>query len=443
MLLVALATSTLAADPPCYGHTHEDRVDSEHFWVEWEPEVLTPEQAEDISEYAEESRDVFLSMGWPLTDAVTAYSVVSISGTGFGGFAQTLTCDDSQVPRYELYVGEYRDDAARNVTAHELGHGAQYAFMGNYLDSVTSWAWWMEGTATWLALQVDGDIDRYANDAADYLAEPHLALHHGVAAYISGEAGDHMYGTAWLARFIEHEHGADAILDIWEAGAPSTGEVIAFPQVVDAAGLDFASLWPKYLAVTTTVDSEDADAFSATPPRVASVVELPAAGVVEEEGAPQGYGFAVVHIDAEAGRGRKSLAITFDGDPGVDWHVVLVRADGQGVGAAVLDYVVIPVVAGHGDGWLSDFDGSDHGFLVASPAVVDEEPRGFSWHAQLDRPEDPMPGTVVLREREAKGCVTGSGGPSWLWTAVLWLGARRVRPARVRGPRSRTASSRD
>ncbi|MCP4806939.1 MAG: hypothetical protein GY884_16460, partial [Proteobacteria bacterium] len=118
--LVSLA---LAADEPCEGHTFDQRVDSEHFWVEWEGDTLSVEQATAIADYAEDAREVFLELGWPLTDEPIVYAVrPTDTTTGIGGLAQTVSCDDVLVPHIELYLGEYSEGSARNVAAHELGH---------------------------------------------------------------------------------------------------------------------------------------------------------------------------------------------------------------------------------------------------------------------------------------------------------------------------------
>jgi MYXO-CTERM domain-containing protein len=424
-----------AAEEPCYGHAWDDRVDSDHFWVEWEPDAITEEQAVDIASYAEAARTVYVDeLEWQLTERAVLYSVSDTDGPGIGGITQTLPCAGEQVPRIELFMGTYLDTTARNIAAHELAHGSQYAYMGQYLDSVASWVWWMEGVATWMATQADGNVDDWAEVSLGYLDNPHLALHHGVGGYLVQEQSHHMYGTAVLARYMEDVWGGtDTVRATWEWGAASSGEEIWFPDAVVGAGLDFDPFWTRWLATATVADLGWGDVLERGARPVRVVTRLPSSGAPAEERWPQGLGMNVVQFDREGGEDGKSLEVTFEGDPTPRWHVVLVRTEGAQPGSRVLDYVPLEVdEQGRASGWMSDFDGDVDGFLVVSPEAWTEEGFDYAWTAELARGRGPMEGTVVLVETPGGGCgcATGSTGGGWEGLVLMALAAvLRRRPS--------------
>ncbi len=430
-MVLWMSTLALAADEPCTGHVFDQRVDSEHFWVEWEDDLLTVEQGQAIAAYAEQARTVFVDeLGWPMTDESIVYAVRASEGSGIGGLAQTETCDGVPVPQIELFLGEYSDSRALNVAAHELGHAAEYGYMGAYLDSVDSWLWWMEGTATWLAAQVDGDQASWAWDVDQYLAYPHLGLHQGLSAFLYPERSNHMYGTAVLASYLaEHHGGADVVRDTWAWAGPQSGEDLYFPDALTAVGLDFEVVWAEWAARLPTVDLAWGAAAERGAATVASIAELPASGAPELEVQPGGLGFNLVAFEAGAGGRDQALEVSFDGDASVSWTVVLVRVVETAPGSPVLEYVPLSVDAsGHAQGWLSDFHRDAWGFLVVSPHAEDRDERAWSWDAASIDDPGPMGDTVVLStEPEGCGCAARPGVAWAGWWAVLGLGWRRRR----------------
>ncbi len=417
--MLLLIPSLFAADEPCTGHVFDQRVSSEHFWVEWEDDLLSEDQAHSIAGYAEQAREVYLDLGWPLTDEAIVYAVHPTESSGIGGLAQTENCDGVSVPQIELFLGKYSEERALNVTAHELGHAAEYGYMGDYLDSVQSWLWWMEGTATWLAAQVDGNREAWAADAAAYLRHPEIGLHQGLPAYLVPDRSNHMYGTAILASYLEeHGGGPDTIREMWAYGGPLSGEPVAFQDAVEAVGLDFESLWSEWLARTTVVDLDWGEALDAGAARLEVVSELPETGGPSADLEPEGLGFNVVVFSSGTGGRNEALEVTFEGDPEVDWTVVLVRAFDTWPGSPVLEYVPLDVDAGQGDGWLSSFDRGSWGYLLASPHGTDLDPHPWSWSAQIIDDPGPMDGTVVLAE-QIGGCACGSRNDLAPWSIVL------------------------
>ena len=437
-MLSVLLSAAIAAPEPCTGHVFDQRVSSDHFWVEWEGDLLTRDQAEAIAGYAEQAREVYLELGWPLTDEAIVYAVLPAEGSGMGGLAQTGTCEGEIVPEIELYLGEYSEERALNLTAHELGHGAEYGYMGDYLDSVQSWLWWMEGTATWLAAQVDGDEASWAYDAEAYLRHPELGLHQDLTAFLYADRSNHMYGTAILASFLEERAGgSDTVRETWAFGGPRTGEAIYFPEAIESVGLDFDALWAEWLARSTQVAQAWGGAVDHGAARLAIVGELPAAGSPDFEQEPQGLGFNVVAFSNGLGGRSEALEVTFEGDPEVDWTVVLVRAFDTWPGSPVLEYVSLEVQDGQGEGWLSGFDRSSWAFLVVSPHAPDLAGHAWSWSA--DAVDDPgaMEGTVVLAEGP-EGCGCAASSPRGLSFGLWVLLGGLVPTTRARRPAARS-----
>lgn len=430
-LLLALLPTALAADEPCDGHAFDQRVSSENFWVEWEDDTLTEAQAHALAQYAEEARTVFVDeLGWPLTDRPIVYAVHPSPTEGFSGLAQTSVCDDGTiVPNIELWVGEYTEERARHLAAHELGHAAQYGYMGAYLDSVTSWLWWMEGTATWLATHVDGRVDFVADEVQLYLDNPHIGLHQGLTAHADATRAEHLYGTAVIAHFLEtHVGGPDTVRDIWAQGGPLSGERIALPDVAKAAGLDFEAVWAEWLARATVADLDWGVELDRGAAILELVDDLPAQGGVDDELGPEGYGFAVVEFSRSTAGRNRALEVRFEGDPEVDWSVVLVRTNGSSPPGIVWSYVPLEVVDGVAEGWLSDFDGA-RAYLVASPLDLELVPHAFSWSADTIRDPGPMEATVVLAEPTG-GCGCSASGAGFAGLAVLPLLVVRRRSTR-------------
>lgn len=414
-MILLMALTALAAEEPCYGHAAGNRVDSEHFWVEWDGDVITQAQAEDIAAYAEQARAVYADeLGWPITERAIVYEVIAQGDTGIGGLAQTRFCTGEPVPNIELYVGEYTDERAFNVTAHELGHAAEYGYMGNYIDGVISWLWFMEGTATWLAFEVDDNDRMLRDDVSGYLDHPELALHHGIEGFLQGDKQRHMYGTSFLAGHITEVYGATALRDLWEAGGEDTGTLLYFPDVAESAGLPFDTLWPRFMAAAAVGDTR----WGRLPDGAVSISATPGDSGEESDDdlAPQGLGMNVVSFGP--GKANKALQIIFDGDPDVDWWVVLARAQGT----TLLDYVPLAVEDGHAEGWLSEHTRHTEAYLVVSPVAADGTPHGYAWESAWIPDEGPMDAAVPLAEPETLGaCGCAHGGASPLWLALLPL----------------------
>ncbi|HWB77661.1 MAG TPA: hypothetical protein VG755_21995 [Nannocystaceae bacterium] len=381
-MLLPFAALVLAIPEPCYGLAGPSEIEGEHVWVEY-PAGVSMTQAMAVTVAADTAWSIYADdLGWtepPQPIAVRA----DLTNDMAAGQCVTMECEGVDVPLCHVYGPAFQGGYAAQTTAHEIGHAFQYALMGSYLDSLTSWAWWMEGTATWIEHFYEPD-PRVWNRVDDYVANPQWTLMNDFADLFAGERGDHMYGTAVLAFFLEQYYGGpDTVRQTWEWGASHSGEKILFRDAIEGIGLSFAEVWPHYLARITVLDLEGGENV-ATIPTHTVINALPGAGAPPEASRPEGLGFGVVHIPAELGMPNVDLRVQVDGDPTVPWHAVIARTDGTVPGSAVIDYVVATWDdAGHGELLLPGFDGTADAFLALSPESIEHTPFDYSISAEL------------------------------------------------------------
>lgn len=425
LIALVLSRAVAAAGPsPCEALQAPERsLAGEHFWIEWDAAVGDPVIAQQTLDWAEEARQTYIDLGWPFTDR-TILIRLTASDAGSGGLATTSQCPDGAIVPLLTLFATTPGDPGRNITMHEVGHAAEYGYMGAYLDAVTSWPWWLEGTAVWLATKSDGDHDEWADDAENYLEAPYLGLHQTPFAYTDPVASRFLYGTGLIVQHLENEAGADAVRETWAYGATVTGTPIAFPDAIEAAGLDWPAFWHGFMASVTVLDDPRADLFFAGPWIEERVNALPAAGAPGPKTRPAGLGLGLIQFKRSAGAPDHDLVVTFDGDPAVPWMAVLVRTTGQAPGGQVVDVVPMDVDSdGHGEVALRDFDGSADGWLVVSPQDTTLEPRDYAWSAELRGP--PEPG-----EPKGCGCASAPRDATGL-LALVGLGFARRRAYRA------------
>ena len=395
MLFIPLVSSevALAADEPCYGHSATNRVSTDQFWVEWDGTFLDESKATIIAEAAEHAADAYRELGWSFTTEPVVIAVTQQGSFGTSGLTRTSDCSAVPVPRIDLTIGQFDEGVVVDVTSHEVGHIAEYAYMGAYDDAVDSWLWWMESTATWLTPHADGLWTGWGDTANDYLNHPDLGLHHGLEGFLDPEISAHMYGSTYVTETLAEYAGDDAVLATWEYGGTVSGTPIFFPDAVNGAGVDFNAYWDWHLASLPTRDIER-NAYVRETAIEATAGALPDDGT----GAPEGLGAQVVRFPSTVGDKKSQLDVTFDGDPAVPWHVVLVRTTGE----AIVDYVSLPVTDGHAEGHISGFYRVD-GWLVVSPESMDLTPHTYTWSAELAKDEGPMDGLIALSEAPDPG----------------------------------------
>jgi len=416
-VFVGLFSSAFAQEI-CEEPDKSNFLDGEHFWIQWDEDVGTEESASEFLTYAEEARSFYIDeLDWPFTDQSILMTVESTSFSG--GLAQTLACGDNIVPSITLYATAVGKPGLI-TTKHEVAHAAQYAYMGDYLSSVNSWTWWMEGCASWMATHASDDASDWAVDVSAYLERPWLPLHQTVAAYIDDDRVGHMYGTAVLAQFIEDNYGIDTVRQTWEVGAAYSGETIDFRDIITELGIDWEDFWRQYMATMTVVDVTHADTLASGLPAEREVTSFPASGNPAEHSRPRGLGLSGVHFGANA-LGKGTLTVTFEGDPAVEWYAQLVVVVGPSLQGEVVEILPIELVDGAGEIAL-EVDGkhTEHMWLIASPQSVEDEGYDYAWSADLPQKDE---------EKGGCGCsstlVPVSSG-TLLLLAPLWWRRRRV-----------------
>lgn len=423
MLVYLLLAAALGAESPCYGISDGfESFGGERFTVAWPPDALSVENAQHVLDWAHEALGVYQDLGFGFTERNVLIEVVT--DASYSGFARTADCGGEEVPLLAVNTTPGRLPRA-NTVAHEVAHAAQYADMGAYLHGVASWIWWMEGSATWMAWQVDGDADHLLAHASRYLAFPELMLHHSVTAFVVPDRRTHMYGSAWLAHYIAETRGPEAVRATWAWGGTRSGERLDFREAVEATIGPFDPFWAEFLARSTVGDLPYGERLQNA--ASADVVhEVPASGEIRRP--PEGYGFGVVRFPGETG--GEALQVRVELSEDVPWVVTLVRTDGAEVGSQVLDYTLLEVVDGVATGWISGLKPSQYAWLVASPLAQDAEARSFSWEAELTDDPGPMEGNVQLVDELSGGCgcqhgAPGAVGGAWGLGIVVLLRRRR------------------
>ena len=101
---LSVAALSRAAEEPCYGHAYDDRVEGEHFWVEWQPDLIASEDAVVLLDAMEDAWVRFIDeMGWraPHPSIVVAVEEAPVDGTA--GICQTRECDGGHFARIQIF----------------------------------------------------------------------------------------------------------------------------------------------------------------------------------------------------------------------------------------------------------------------------------------------------------------------------------------------------
>ncbi len=410
-MLFFLATSALAGPPPCSPIDTEFYLEGDHFWVRWDEAVGNPERGQEVLDWAETARSTYLDLGWPVTDQTILIRIEESASTG--GLCSTTECDDGTiVPVITLFTPGL-GDPSQNTTMHEVVHAFEYGYMGTYLDAINSWSWWLEGTAVWMTTHADGDLLEWRMDSREYLEIPWTGLHQTPLAYSDPSLTGYLYGTAYIAQYMEDRHGADSVRKTWEYGGDHTGTPIYFPDAVEAAGIEWEPFWQDFMATTTVLDLPYGDDMTVGTFIEKHVRDLPADGSPKNARQPQGLGISIIHFKKDVGQEDRSLDVSFQGDPEVPWMAVLVRTKKTGPGGKVKEIVPLEIDdEGRGSASLSEFDGSNEGYLVVSPQDMALEPHDYSWTAELG-------GGPVIAPEEKSGCGCQSTGGSAGWFALF------------------------
>ncbi len=390
---------------PCYGLEGQAQAEGRHLWVEYDDD-LSPGRAEGVLEAADDAWEYYVDVfGWPAPPEPMAMRADLTSDMAFGQCI-SLECDGVHVPRCHVFGPSFAAGRQDNTAAHEIGHAFQYGLMGNYIDSLASWAWWMEGTAEYMSYTIEEDPGTWSAISV-YLGNPQWMLHNEFAEFVSGNRTGHMYGTAILGFFIDEYYGGPhTVRQTWEWGAARSGERIFFPDAIEGVGIDFDEFWDHYLARLTVLDLEVGPNLQQIPAHTV-MSALPGSGAPPPATRPEGLGIGIIRVPADLGSAGMDLRITLDVDPSVEWHAVLVRADGTAPGSAVIEYVRAEFSDdGSAIVELANFDGAHEAFLAVSPESIERIPFDYEVQAEL------VPGQGSEDPTDTEGSGSGTTSPA-------------------------------
>lgn len=444
--MIAGVVQALLLAQPCYGFSLPEQVETEHLWLEYDDNIsqATAEAAAEVAEQA--FVDYVETFDWPEPPPFSILADFSLDSSF--GRCITLECDDgSHVPQCQVYEPAFTAGSHLNTTAHEVGHAFQYGITGPFGISLAHWAWWMEGTAEYMAyrlLPVPGTLGVIET----YLGNPHWRLHHTFSEFITGTRTGHMYGTAVLAMFIDEYYGGpDTVRELWEWAALQPEDPIFFRDAIEGIGISFDEFWPNYLAHLSVVDLSVGPDLDQIPAHL-EINALPGAATPPDIYFPEGLGMAFFRIPADLGQPDTSLVVRILGDDAVRWHGVLAEVDAVTPGGAVVDMVagqsgddgVVELV-------LEGFDGQYDVMVGLSPETIEPNPFAFSIEAELevaassDETGDPdggessggeppvadtdTEGESPAAEGASGGCSVGGSAPSGALLLLFGFAMRR------------------
>jgi hypothetical protein len=413
----------------CVGQQKANRLEGEHFVVEWDDDVddrYAPRFLEALEySYGIETDD----LGWrkPAGDGRYLMPAYIERGNYQGAYTTVEQCGSGYYPYIVAYSGSWADASwADTMAAHEFNHAIQFSY------GFAHEFWWWEATATYVEDSVY-DSDWWAYYVTGYADSPHVAMN--ASDQQNQEIFWHMYGMAiWNFHIHENLGGMSTVLDIWESGRDERGTYTwGQEDAFEELGLDFRATYLDFIVRNVSMDYVDHRILPEVD-TVGNVRELPASGAGEGGTRPQGYGQNYVRI--AGGLGTGTLELDFTSDEGVAWAVGLVETDGREV---LRSSVQVIDALGAGTVTLEDYATNDV-YLVVSPLVDGSAKRDYAWTLALVAPpveEDPVvdPADEAGDETVIKGgcgCATGSLPGVPLTAAAVGAAALLARRRRTR-----------
>ncbi len=432
MVLLLWAALAGAADEPCYSHVFDNRLDSEHYWLEWDDSVDIDAHADDMLQAAEGARAGLIARGWPLTERPVIIAIHEHGAILFGNAVTVVCTDIGRVPRIQLgaQVIDHGTGRMRGVIAHEVVHTAQYGYMYSHIAAIDSWWWWLESTASWEYLASEPDTGEWVSVVSGVLDAPHQR---------------HRYGYAIVAAHLS-TLDPDLVRQTWEYAGDVAGETIDLPEVLPELGVAWSPFWESFLAHVVTADVPYGDELPYAV-QLPATCEFPAEGVAEEV---ERLGFSGARTGNLSGE-EATFEVFIDTATDADWTAVAVVTDGDAPGSPVLEHVVLDVNDGTGSAVVTVVPGAAL-WVVASPWSQERGSRhAFEWQIDLlegdpecalpvlpepedepgDNPGDPNGPAPLDTDPEPRGsaarCGCESGAPAVGWLVVLLALATRAR----------------
>lgn len=338
---LALARSALDARPDSIGFFESTRFPIRSHYPATEY-MDTAERILEIAEFSWEQQVLVMGFKAPPADCGNGGSdhldiYLQDLPQGVGGYA-AFSCylDDTPEADAASFIAlspAVPDNFIQGAVTHEFNHTIQNGI--DYWENIT----FKENTATWVMDRVFDDENYYFNYLRSYQQNPDWPIHK------FSTTSTYQYGECMFLHFLAEYYGGgdpSIIVDIWNACAqnePSNEPdyIEAMDRVIPlySGGRDALKDALTEFAVwrTVTGDRDDGVHFhdgGLWPPgaevAMDTVIDL-ANGLPETvmpQKPPYDYGFSYIKLE-NPGALPGAAAVEFQGDPAVDWGVVLIQ----------------------------------------------------------------------------------------------------------------------
>ena len=373
--LQVLPSPPSVATDTCWGSQKDNRIDTEHFSVQWDDGVISEARAQDFADSLEESWDVEINeLGWKKPAKSSQYLMLvmidDLGGSGAGAYTTVDTCGTSYVPYVVASKGSFSSgDWYKTMACHELHHAIQYAY------GFAHEFWWWEAAATWIEDLVYPSLNDWANALYMFAQTPELGMNASAGQSNNQQLFWHTYGMGiWGMYLDQHVGGNELVRETWET---TEGEwcqyCVWMPDVIEDVGEDFEEVMTGFMAHTAVMDYRDR-MYLTDANRARTVNSLPSEGSDSSSSRPQSLGLNIIEFNKSQGGSGKELLVTFDGDDSADdWYAVLAVGNNN-----LVDHVVFELDGDHSGTARIPFDGSAAGHLVVAPS--DESAQGYTYN---------------------------------------------------------------
>lgn len=440
-----------AGASPCFvwGGDYEVLTDpNDRFYVTWEPGAIDEDTAEDLLDALTEGYETEVGeLGWRQPTGMSSYPMlvyVYDDDSAAGAYTTVEWCDDVGYTPY-IVIGSgsfYGGSWYKDMAVHEFNHASQFGYTdqrGSINTNID--LWWWEATATWVQEYVYASNNWWSQYITGYTNAPYIALERSSQSDYTDFW--HMYGMAIMAFYLdEHVGGHDLVQDTWKFAARSDERSLSFEEIMEGVDQDWEEVYLGFIANSVVMDFDESRYFGSVK-TADEVDELPASGESSERKAPEGYGQNYILFEADAAEPGTRVAVSFDGEDGVDWYAMMVQTDGD----AILDQWLLDLDDEAKGETEFEIDGNSEHYLIVSPATTSASGREYSWSAEAiedeEPEEEPSEGEGETEEPEGEegdgafdpdtkastcGCgTTGSAGAGLAWAVGALALARRRR----------------
>ena len=401
--LERLPSPPSVATDTCWGSQKDNRIDTEHFSVQWDDGIITESQAQNFADSLEESWEVEINeLGWKKPSKSNQYLMLVIVdnlGSGAGAYTTVDSCGSGYAPYVVAGKGSFSaGDWYKTMACHELHHAIQFAY------GFAHEFWWWEASATWVEDLVYPGLNDWANALYMFAQTPQLGMNASAGQSNNQQLFWHTYGMGiWGMYLDQHVGGNELVRETWEA---SEGEWCQYclwmPDAIEEVGEDFEEVMTGFMAHTSVMDYRDR-MWMTDATRSRTINSLPNDGESSSSSRPQSLGMNIIEFNKSQGQSGKDLLVTFDGDNDADeWYAVLSIGNNS-----LQDHVVFELDADHSGTARIPFDGSAPAHLIVAPS--DESAQGYSYDWR-DASEFDYSWSAELVETDGSGGSSGTGG---------------------------------